>query len=351
MGWNAQEISLIVLTEQTTGYSGLFGYSPAPGPGNLIFSVSAAAGVDPYGNSYPQGVSSTVGQLSANSLITTLLRVSGGPFLFYGSANAAQATFNAGASGNWTVPSGVTSVTAVLTAGGGNGNNGIEFNDPTFPDGSGGGGGECAIQTFTVTPGSMLAYSVGNAAQNTTFNGITANAGETPLDAFGGAGGTGSNAALAYAGGHGGAGAYQSGNTQYPGGGGGSGGTSQPGNSSMTNLGGAAVTGGGAGGNAFANGGTPGGGGGGGGVNNAGTGGGGLLNLFYSTSSHANTELLLAIANIPGSDTSGNSWGTGLTIAPTGAPATPAAGCIIYYDSGVLYALGPSGNSIAIATT
>ena len=54
--WTNQAISLIILTEQTTGFSGLFGYSPAPGAGNLIFSLSAAAGTDEYGNTYPQGL-------------------------------------------------------------------------------------------------------------------------------------------------------------------------------------------------------------------------------------------------------------------------------------------------------
>lgn len=57
MGWNNQAVSLIILIEQVTGYSGLFGYSPTVGPGNLIFSLAAAAGTDPYGNSYPQGLS------------------------------------------------------------------------------------------------------------------------------------------------------------------------------------------------------------------------------------------------------------------------------------------------------
>lgn len=54
--WSNQAVSLIVLIEEVSGFSGLFGYSPAPGPGNLIFSITANAGTDPYGNSYQQGV-------------------------------------------------------------------------------------------------------------------------------------------------------------------------------------------------------------------------------------------------------------------------------------------------------
>lgn len=62
--WTNQVVDLIVLTEQTTGFSGIFGYSPTVAHGNLIFSLSAAAGTDPYGNAYPQGLSLTAGAIS-----------------------------------------------------------------------------------------------------------------------------------------------------------------------------------------------------------------------------------------------------------------------------------------------
>lgn len=55
--WSNDGQNLIVLIEEITGYSGIFGYSPAPGAGNLVFSLAAAAGTDPYGNAYPQGLS------------------------------------------------------------------------------------------------------------------------------------------------------------------------------------------------------------------------------------------------------------------------------------------------------
>jgi hypothetical protein len=55
-GWSNQVTNLIVLVEQVSGYSGLFGYSPAPGPGNLVFSLTAAPGTDPYGNAYFNGL-------------------------------------------------------------------------------------------------------------------------------------------------------------------------------------------------------------------------------------------------------------------------------------------------------
>lgn len=61
MGWSNQSVSLIVLDEATSGYSGIFGYSPLPGEGTLIFSLAAKAGTDPYGNPYPAGLMTTAG--------------------------------------------------------------------------------------------------------------------------------------------------------------------------------------------------------------------------------------------------------------------------------------------------
>jgi hypothetical protein len=58
--WSNQAVSLIVLEEETTGYTGIFGYNPAPGAGNLVLSVTAVplvgGGTDPYGNQYLTGL-------------------------------------------------------------------------------------------------------------------------------------------------------------------------------------------------------------------------------------------------------------------------------------------------------
>jgi len=92
--WTNQTVSLIVLTEQTTGFSGLFGYSPTVGHGNLIFSLAAAAGTDPYGNAYPQGLSLTAGSISGLTITgstfsgTDFIINSAGAF-FYSAAPAA----------------------------------------------------------------------------------------------------------------------------------------------------------------------------------------------------------------------------------------------------------------------
>lgn len=56
-GWSSQDNILVVITD-VSGYSGLFFYSPTVGPGNLVGSWAAAAGVDPYGNSYSAGITS-----------------------------------------------------------------------------------------------------------------------------------------------------------------------------------------------------------------------------------------------------------------------------------------------------
>jgi hypothetical protein len=50
--WSNQLVNLLVIAAQQAGYSGLFIYSPAPGPGNLILSIAAVPGTDPYGNAY-----------------------------------------------------------------------------------------------------------------------------------------------------------------------------------------------------------------------------------------------------------------------------------------------------------
>lgn len=53
--WSNQLVQVIILS-LPGGFSGLFGYSPAPGPGNLVISITNQAGIDPFGNPYPAGV-------------------------------------------------------------------------------------------------------------------------------------------------------------------------------------------------------------------------------------------------------------------------------------------------------
>jgi len=80
--WTNQAVSLIVLTEQTTGFSGIFGYSPTVAHGNLIFSLSAAAGTDPYGNAYPQGLNLGTGAITGIDFVVD--GANGGVFIYSG---------------------------------------------------------------------------------------------------------------------------------------------------------------------------------------------------------------------------------------------------------------------------
>lgn len=65
MPWQQDFFPLLVVVAGP-GYSGEFAYSPAPGTGNLIASVAASSGTDPYGNAYVAGVISysTIGGLA-----------------------------------------------------------------------------------------------------------------------------------------------------------------------------------------------------------------------------------------------------------------------------------------------
>lgn len=54
-GWSSTATTLIIITEGG-GFSGLFFYAPAPGKNQLVGSWAAAAGTDPFGNTYPAGL-------------------------------------------------------------------------------------------------------------------------------------------------------------------------------------------------------------------------------------------------------------------------------------------------------
>lgn len=55
-GWDNQVIGLLIIDAVAGTFSGLFVYSPTPGPGNLVASVTASSGTDPFGNAYIGGV-------------------------------------------------------------------------------------------------------------------------------------------------------------------------------------------------------------------------------------------------------------------------------------------------------
>src|SRR5271169_7076497 len=68
--WTNQLTNLIILSAAQAGFSGFFVYTPAPGAGNLIGSWAAAAGTDPYGDPYPQGLQVGAASDKAQVLLT-----------------------------------------------------------------------------------------------------------------------------------------------------------------------------------------------------------------------------------------------------------------------------------------
>lgn len=65
MGWESNNVFQVLIITGSTG-SGVFVYSPSPGPGNLVASIAAAVGTDPYGNAYKAGVASYSGTSFTN---------------------------------------------------------------------------------------------------------------------------------------------------------------------------------------------------------------------------------------------------------------------------------------------
>lgn len=98
-GWSNQVVSVIIL-EVGSPFSGIFFYDPVIGPGDLILSIAPNAGTDPYGNSYPQGISFGYSGDSQVVIGTT----GGSPLIYFPTGN----THIANSSGLQTVTQGGT---------------------------------------------------------------------------------------------------------------------------------------------------------------------------------------------------------------------------------------------------
>jgi hypothetical protein len=110
-------------------------------------------------------------------------------FVFQGNAQG-SVTLNAGSSGTWVVPCGVTEI--VVQAWGGGGGGGLATNNNR--GGSGGGGGGYSFASFSVTGGDLFLYSVGLGGQGATPFFPTAGNGTSTIfgpmsTGFGGGGG------------------------------------------------------------------------------------------------------------------------------------------------------------------
>ena len=125
-----------------------------------------------------EGSTFTVRATDANGL--TADRVFSVPF-----ARTAQIT----STQNWTVPAGVTSISSLVVAGGGQGGNGWEG---TWNSGGGAGGGGVVANTYAVTPGAVHLVTVGGAGSNSSLGSLaTATRGSNGNSANGSVSGTG----------------------------------------------------------------------------------------------------------------------------------------------------------------
>lgn len=70
MGWNNSVFELLIVSAGGGPFTGLFVYSPAPGNGNLIASITASNGTDPFGNGFDAGI------VSYSGLNTAILNAS-----------------------------------------------------------------------------------------------------------------------------------------------------------------------------------------------------------------------------------------------------------------------------------
>jgi hypothetical protein len=77
-GWSNQSSRRLVLVVGTP-YSGIFFYDPTIGGGNLILSIVPAAGTDPYGNVYAQGI--TIGKAGGDQVVMGL--TGGQPLIYF----------------------------------------------------------------------------------------------------------------------------------------------------------------------------------------------------------------------------------------------------------------------------
>ena len=99
-GWSNQDVTRVVIIEGGA-FTGLFFYAPSLGAGNLVGSWTVAAGTDPYGNSYPAGLTirKGVSEININAAASGLVNqtfITGNPGIAF-SAFLEGATQGAGA--------------------------------------------------------------------------------------------------------------------------------------------------------------------------------------------------------------------------------------------------------------
>ena len=68
MGWQTEAVVQLIAGDTIINPSGAFTYSAAPGSGDLIASITPAAGTDSFGNQYLEGIT-TYGSTTATQLL------------------------------------------------------------------------------------------------------------------------------------------------------------------------------------------------------------------------------------------------------------------------------------------
>lgn len=397
MGWQNNVFNQLIIEGSN---SGIFIYDGAPGLGTLIGSWAAVAGVDAYGNTYPQGLYVATSALINNATIVMALINQAQITASTVSQSAvfeSTVTFDSNAgvllmytlttitdtipalTTSWTSPAGTYTSGYVRVWGSGASGNGGVVGD--YSGAANGGGGYAENPAYPLTPSTNYTVAVaqggfGIATGNTGKPGGTATFDVTQISGpsvsasggkvtsgspGGGIGGSMLVGTTGYNGGRGGITSFHP--TSLAGGGGGAGGPGGPGGDGgqdgpggVSHGGGKGGTGGTENGNGVA-GTIPGGAGGGAGYatsgsNTSGPGGDGRITVVLNTA----TEVLVGAASpVAGTDALGNAYGAGFT-GPTNAfhpgsnPTTVEVPQQVFLDGGwsnvgdgIKYWLGSDG--------
>jgi hypothetical protein len=383
MGWQNITFNQIIVQGSNAG---IFIYNGTPGLGTLIGSWAAVAGIDAYGNAYPQGLyvataatinnATLVNALLSNAIITTSQfnqgtvfesvitfdSTAGGLFLYAQTQTTITLTSS---STSWTAPAGTyTTGDVTVWASGASGAGGVQN---SYSGAGGGGGGMARTPNYPMTAGDVFnvviptgGVSVGTGSAGLSGNAATfdfnfltgpsvrASGGTANTSTTGGHGGQPVVGTFGFNGGNGGNASFK--NTSLSGGGGGSAGQSGPGgNGGQDGPAGSAGAGGGAtGGSGVSenqsghNGGSPGAGGSGsgystGGFIGSGVGADGKIVIVLNTAVPQMIGGISAIANQ--ADAGGNTLALGFTgpitaIAPGSSPAIPETWHVVTLDTG-----------------
>lgn len=88
MGWTSDVARQVIVDGSASG-DGVFVYNGTPASGNLIVSIAAEAGTDPYGNTYPQGLFVSAGIIEGGTFVGNDFIINSSGVFFYNGTPAA----------------------------------------------------------------------------------------------------------------------------------------------------------------------------------------------------------------------------------------------------------------------